>query len=579
MPGQIVGIAGLLFLGATEIPGQHDAGNTSIRAESHSTPAKSPLDPATKSPQSIEVEFTSSNLPIVVIDTHGQTIVDEPKIMADMKIIYNGEGIRNDLTDTLYHYNGKIGIEIRGSSSQMFPKKQYAIETRDEQGENLDASLLGFPADNDWILSAPYSDKSMLRNVLACKLANDLGRYASRTKFCELVLNGDYRGVYVLMEKIKRGKQRVNITKINATDVSGDAVSGGYLFKIDKIEGAATDGWRSPFPPYAGASQRIYYQYHYPAQDAITPEQKTYLQGFVSIFETMMSAPAYTNPQTGYPASIDVDSFVDFFILNESAKNVDGYRLSTFLYKDRNSVNGKLCIGPIWDFDLAYGNANYYGGSIISGWQVDFQVRSDNFQIPFWWRKLIEDSAFVNGIECRWQASRREALRLDRLHAFIDSTVSYLDDAQKRNFERWPILGTYVWPNAYVGQSYAEEIAYLKRWLEDRILWMDAQLVGFCTTEVSAAPAPQPEIFALQQNYPNPFNPSTTIAFHLLHPELVSLKLFDVLGREVATVMQQELPSGKHEVKFDGAALASGAYFYRLQAGEFTATKKLLIVR
>ena len=152
------------------------------------------------------VNFNDSNLPIIEINTNGQTIQNSTKITADMGIIYNGERQRNYMTDPYNNYDGKIGIEIRGSSSTQFPKKQYALETRDAMGNNLNVSLLGLPAENDWILYAVYNDKSLLRDVLAFKLSNAMGRYASRSRFCELVLNGDYRGVYVLLEKIKRDK-------------------------------------------------------------------------------------------------------------------------------------------------------------------------------------------------------------------------------------------------------------------------------------------------------------------------------------------------------------------------------------
>src|SRR5688572_1076543 len=150
--------------------------------------------------------FTSSNLPIVVINTNGQTIVDDPKIVADMGIIHNAPGVRNHITDPFNNYNGKIGIEIRGSSSQMFPKKQYGIELADVNGDGVEASLLDLPAEEDWILFAPYNDKSLMRDVLAYKLGRDQGRYAPRTKYCELVLNGEYMGIYVLIEKIKRDR-------------------------------------------------------------------------------------------------------------------------------------------------------------------------------------------------------------------------------------------------------------------------------------------------------------------------------------------------------------------------------------
>ncbi|HMR57666.1 MAG TPA: CotH kinase family protein, partial [Cyclobacteriaceae bacterium] len=157
----------------------------------------------------------SSNLPIVVINTAGATILDDPKIVADMGIIDNGPGQRNSVTDTYNNYSGKIGIEIRGSSSQSFPKKQYSIELRDATGEGVSAPLLGLPPEEDWVLFAPYNDKTLMRDVLAYKIGRDLNRYAPRTRFCELVLNGNYEGIYVLIEKIKRDNNRVDINKLN----------------------------------------------------------------------------------------------------------------------------------------------------------------------------------------------------------------------------------------------------------------------------------------------------------------------------------------------------------------------------
>ena len=248
---------------------------------------------------SAQVVFSSSNLPIIVIDTHGQVIPNEPKIEADMGIINNGPGVRNYITDPFNHYNGKIGIEIRGSSAQTFPKKQYAIETRDSTGNNLNVSLLGMPEENDWILYAPYSDKSLIRNVLAYKMSNDIGRYTSRTSFCEVVLNGDYIGLYVLMEKIKRDRNRVKIKKMLPTYTSGDLLTGGYIIKIDKMEGSNIQGWYSNFPPYPGAWQQIYYQYHYPDPDEIVPEQESYIQNFIYQFEYIMDQGTYTDPFSG----------------------------------------------------------------------------------------------------------------------------------------------------------------------------------------------------------------------------------------------------------------------------------------
>ncbi|MEJ2506336.1 MAG: CotH kinase family protein [Ignavibacteriaceae bacterium] len=264
------------------------------------------------------VTFNSSNLPIFVINTHGQRIPDEPKIEVDLGIIYNGEGIRNKITDPFNEFNGKIAIEIRGSSSQMFPKKQYGFETIDSTGEDKDVSLLGFPAESDWILYAPYSDKSLIRNVLAYKLANNIGRYASRSRLCELVLNDEYMGVYVLLEKIKRNKDRVDISKLTEADTTGDNLTGGYILKIDKKDGGYNSGWYSDYRPYSNAWQTIYIQYHYPKPESILDVQKKYIKSFVDSFETTMNSPEFADTLKGYTSFIGKSARPRFSISDHS---------------------------------------------------------------------------------------------------------------------------------------------------------------------------------------------------------------------------------------------------------------------
>src|SRR4026209_215288 len=187
--------------------------------------------------------LTSSNLPIIIINTNGQTIIDDPKITADMGIIFNGENVRNNVSDPLNHYNGKIGIEIRGQSSQMFPMKSYGLELRDAAGSSLEKSIFRMPKEADWVLYAPYTDKTLMRNFLAYTISNELGHWAAHCRFVEVVINGDYKGIYVFMERIKRGSGRVNIAKMGSTDVSGDAVTGGYIFSLDK----EPNGWFSSY--------------------------------------------------------------------------------------------------------------------------------------------------------------------------------------------------------------------------------------------------------------------------------------------------------------------------------------------
>jgi len=533
--------------------------------------------------QTEPVTFNSSNLPIFVIDTHGQRILDEPKIEVDLGIIYNGEGIRNKITDPFNEFNGKIAIEIRGSSSQMFPKKQYGFETIDSTGEDKDITLLGFPAESDWILYAPYSDKSLIRNVLAYKLANNIGRYSSRSRLCELVLNDEYMGVYVLLEKIKRNEDRVDISKLTEADTTGDNLTGGYILKIDKKDGGYNSGWYSDYRPYSNAWQSIYIQYHYPKPESILDVQKKYIKSIVDSFETTMNSPEFADTLKGYTSFINVESFVDYFILSELSKNVDAFRLSFFFYKDKNSKDKKIKAGPLWDLNLGFGNSDYYNASSIEGWQINYLttdptfLQSDYYQVPFWWKRLFSDKEFKNKIKLRWKEFRENELSIPNIMTIIDSITILLSESEERNFERWDILDEYIWPNAYVGGSYENEISYLKNWIINRLNWMDEELDFI--DDVSEKEKPVANNYYLIQNYPNPFNPTSIIRFQIAESGFVTLKVYDVLGREIATLVNKEKPVGSYEIKFDGSNLSSGVYFYRLNFDSFISIKKMILLK
>lgn len=536
-----------------------------------------------------KVDFTSSNLPIFVINTLGQTIISEYKKEVELGVIYNGEDRRNNMSDPFNEYDGKIGIEIRGSSSQMFPKKQYGFETRNADGTNLNVPLLGFPEENDWILYAPYSDKTLLRNVLAYKLFNEMGSYASRTKFCELVIDGEYMGVYVLMEKIKRDDNRVDISRLEPSDTSQADITGGYIIKIDKWDGENNSGWESYFLPFPAAGQKIFYQYHYPKADDITDIQKEYIENYIYEFETSVYFSTSTKKVTGYLDYINFDTVVDYFLLNEITKNVDAYRLSLFMFKDRDSEESKLNLGPIWDYNLGFGNADYYQGGQNDGWELDYLVYNndfmshDNFQVPFWFRKFREDTFFQESVYSRWQEVKSTVFSTIKIFSQIDSLVQFLDEAQKRNFLRWPILGEYIWPNYFIGQTYQEEVSHLKNWIAGRINWIDYNMFEGPS---SVSNDNIPNEFILSQNYPNPFNPTTTISYNI--PLLggvrgglknVRLIIYNTLGQDVATLVNKEQKPGKYKVKFDASNLPSGVYIYRLTAGDFTQSKKMVLLR
>jgi len=403
-------------------------------------------------------------LPQFKIDTSNKMILDEPKIPASMDLYIDGELNKS--------YN--IGIEIRGSSSQFFEKKSYGIETWDSNNEDIDIDLGGFPEEEDWILNGPFSDKSLIRNVLIFQLSNAIGMYGSRTDFYEVTINDKFLGTYVLMEKIKRDKNRVNISKNLDDDISG-----GYIIKIDKPpdEGyTSSNSFSSKFDTrgsYVGASD-IKFLYTYPKTSEISNDQKNYIKNYLNDFEEALLSSSFQDPELGYQKYIDIDSFVDFLILNEISKNIDAYRISTFMHKDKNQ---KLKMGPIWDFNLGFGNVNYCDGELTSGWSYKFNdiCGGDNWKVPFWWNRLFEDPAFVTKLKNRWSDLRTNILSDQNLQDRIDKITNFLieNNAPRRNFDKWSIIGKYVWPNNYIGNNYTEEISYLKNWITKRVKWMD----------------------------------------------------------------------------------------------------------
>jgi|GEM_PF-240385 len=424
----------------------------------------------------------TSNLPIVIINTYGQEIPDEPKIDAYMGIIDNGPGMDNNQYDPFNNFDGYIGIERRGQSTQaLYPKKSWGFETRDEEGENLNVSILGMPSENDWILYAPYGDKSMLRNVVSYAMSRSQDVYCTRTVFCEVILNGDYQGVYVMMEKIKKDDNRVNIAKLKPEDIEGDELTGGYIVKVDKTDDIqmGQDAWLSVSnPPYPNA-MNIIFQYNYPKADEIVSQQKNYIQDYISSVESSLTQSTFQNPEIGYNRFLNTGSFVDQMLVAEISKEVDKYRYSTYFFKEKDSDGGKLFAGPAWDFNLGYSNVDYWPpGNETSGW-VYPMVEPHTWSIIFWWKRLMEDPYFKNLTKTRWVQLRQDALSNDNLSFFIDSVVSHIDQAQGRNYTKWPTLGVYVWPNFnWQGNDYTDEVAYFENWFFNRLGWMDYNMEG-----------------------------------------------------------------------------------------------------
>lgn len=412
--------------------------------------------------------FTDSNLPIVLIQTDidpatglPAEIPDDPKVLGSMKVIRRPNGARNYVTDAntaaYLEYNGRIGIEIRGSTSQVLPKKPYSLTTLEADNEsNNNVEIFGMPEENDWVLNAGAFEPTLIRDWLSYDLSRAMGNYAARGHYCEVVVNGDYQGVYVFMEKIKVDSDRVNILKMTAADIAAPNVTGGYITKADKTTGGDPVAWTMP----SHEGDIIEFIHEHPKPEDVTPAQHAYILGRFSGLRGVM-ANQNTSIVNGYPTIIDVPSFVDFMISNELASNVDGYKFSTFFHKDRN---GKLRAGPIWDFNLTYGNDLFLWGadrSHFDVWQFD---NGDNTG-PEFWKDLFDNPTFHCYLSKRWKAltATGQPLHYASIAAKIDSIALLLAEPIVREEARWGTIG-----------NHADHVQSLKNWLQLRMAWLNA---------------------------------------------------------------------------------------------------------
>ncbi|MBN1894712.1 CotH kinase family protein [bacterium] len=523
--------------------------------------------------------FTSSNLPIILIETgNGSVIPDEPKIPARMKIIHNGT--LNQVTDAANVYDGDIGIEIRGRYSASLPQKPYGIETRDGQGNNLNVSLLGLPVENDWILLANYNDKTFMRNSLAFHLFRAMGHWAPRTVHCEVMVNNDYQGIYVFCEKIKRDNDRVDIDELLPEENAGEDLTGGYIFKIDYYTPA--DSWVSAYTWTGEPGDDVHFVYEYPKPDEITAQQKAYLQKYVYDFETLMYGDYFDDPIDGFRSWINVGSFIDYLIIGELSRNVDAYKKSAFFFKDRDGKGGLLHAGPVWDFDWAWKNIDecYFREKDGSGWAYDVH-QCGNWPIPPGWTlRLLEDPDFVRELNIRYYSLRETILSEAFINGYIDSVYAVVRDAQEHHYEKWPILGMAVGApeNDIQPATFAGEMTKLKGWIKTRLSWLDAHFdYSLAVEETEMKPACN---FILDGNYPNPFNGLTNITYTLLTAGPVAVRIYDTLGKPVRTLVHGMHAEGSHSIVFDAEGLPSGVYFCSLESdNDCSASKKILLLR
>jgi hypothetical protein len=435
----------------------------------------------------------TSNLPLMIISTSGHGIADHvpsgrPRTFASLTAVDTFRGRSSPMGKP--DYFGQCEIGIRGQTSAGFPKKPYRLELQDAYRFDRNASFFGLPSGSDWVLNNPYSDKPFIQNFLAQELFEKMGHYAVRRRFVEVFVNTsggrisypkDYAGIYILLEKIKVDEDRVNIAKLTPYDTTEPNISGGYMFKKDKDSAGdlnfSTVGG-SGFSPQA-------LKIHEPSPADITNKQLNWIRNYLVQFEKALYSPNWLRA-TGtnhYSYYIDADSFVDYQWIVEFSKQIDGYRLSNYMSKDRN---GKVKMEPIWDWNLSFGNADYADGFNPTGWY--YSQTDENSHI--WFRRLMfgttstlgttGDPDFNQKIADRWSVLRTNVFAATNVLARVDELASILSEAADRDFKKWPRLGTYIWPNPqfYVTpKTYAGIISAMKNWISQRCAWIDSQFL------------------------------------------------------------------------------------------------------
>ena len=402
----------------------------------------------------------SSNLPIVVFDSLREPIEGEDYSPMQLSVFdVGGDGrARLSRKPTV---STRAAVKLRGSSTLTRAKKGYRFETRDEFGADEDVSLLGMPADSDWILYGPYNfDQAMIRNALVYELSNQMGRYAVRTRFVEAFVQSDssrvnmtdYVGLYLLMEKIGRSKNRVDIRKPAMRNEEGDKVSGGYIFKVDRL-GPDEDGFR------AGRQQFVHV---YPKERDISNDQSTWLASYLDEALASLAGRNFRDPQKGYAAYLDVDAWIDQHLIQEITRNPDAYRYSTFLTKPRG---GKLQAGPTWDFDRAMRtntDEEWVGRAARpTGWIWGGEYN--------WGKLLMDDPAYARKFRRRGAELLETVWSLENVHRVIDQMAAEIREAQGRNHRRWGYLNPEEWE---------EEIEDLKEWMADRSAWLERRFLA-----------------------------------------------------------------------------------------------------
>jgi hypothetical protein len=521
------------------------------------------------------ITFDSSYLPIVLIETAGETIVSETKVNVQMEMKYNGLGEPTYLSDPANVYQGLIGIEYRGASSSGYPQKPFNIETRNNLGENNNVSLLGFPEENDWVLLSNFNDRSLVRNPLAYKLFEEMGNYSVKSSLCEVFIDSLYRGIYVLSEKIKIDNNRVAIATLQPTDNFGDEVTGGYILELNYWDNS--NSFPSNFSPIDHPGLDVHYVFKDPSADELTSNQKTYIAQFIDTLETALYSTNFADTSLGYRKYLDTKSFIDYFIVNELARNNDGFKKSVYFHKDKNSNGGKFKAGPVWDFDWAWKNLPLCSNSFNtdgSGWaHLVNDCPQDNNSNGYYIR-LLQDTTFANELRCTYETYRKTILDTTHIFAYIDSVEQIVELSVDRHFQKWPILGQ-SGPAPEPGpfaQTYADELDTLKSWIQTRLVWLDENMPGNCIVPVDTSTnIHDHEIANSFLVYPNPSSGWVNFEQTSKNNTVLQVKLFTILGE-----LLDEFQFNNHQTKY--LIKQPGIYFVSIyNENEVLLNEKIII--
>lgn len=458
--------------------GDRDAETTSDAATSRMQDAMIDPGPTGYVPDPItKGENLPARVPVLRFDIDGQTIEKNVEISGTLEIFETHDGTLANLDTLTPTFSSPIGLQGRGNFTWTLLKKGYAFELQNGAGVDVKAEILGLPAGSDFALYACYTDKTCLRNALVYALGQDLAAGSARgwhprARFVELILDGENRGLYMVWERIRRDAARVVLEKPAANASAGD-LSGGYVFRVEGGKGTEMSGGVT-YPRDFSVESGRKYTYHYPDADKITSEQAAYLQGFVQSFETAMA-----EDPSQYPNFIDVPSWVDRAILEELTNNWDGYVHSVYIIKQRDADGGKLVMGPLWDFDLAFANGNVTGYNCSTDKWAHEIVRDAPDDVAPYWLQLFADEDFRHAFKCRWQALRLGPLALSTFDARIAAWTTFFEEARLRDQAKWNTVGKNIFPNCAFAPTYAEEVSALRDWIEDRVTWIDAQVAGW----------------------------------------------------------------------------------------------------